>query len=177
MVRMMVRHATEPPPPLRQFNPAVPEGLQQVIERMLAKDPKQRYPLPLQAAQALEPFLGGAGSGPASDVGPRMQAYLQWLAANSREDEDTSPSPVAVAPAVASPPLPAPAGVAVPAPAPVLAPQPVAAAAPADVNLVPLATGSRANLLGILALVVTGIAGLAVAGAVGWMLVRWMLLR
>src|SRR5205085_7856268 len=38
-VRLLVRHATETPRPVREFNPAVPDGLQQILNWMLAKDP------------------------------------------------------------------------------------------------------------------------------------------
>jgi serine/threonine protein kinase len=37
-------HAYEPPPPLRQVNPRVPEALAAAVHKALAKEPKQRYP-------------------------------------------------------------------------------------------------------------------------------------
>jgi serine/threonine protein kinase len=57
LVKLLMRHATQPPPPLRPLNPAVPDGLQQVIGSMMAKDPGKRYPTPERAARALQPFL------------------------------------------------------------------------------------------------------------------------
>jgi serine/threonine protein kinase len=57
VVRLLMRHATEPPKPLHELITAVPEGLQQVVETMMAKDPAMRYPTPEQAARALQPFL------------------------------------------------------------------------------------------------------------------------
>ncbi len=68
------------PRPLRDFNSTVPEGLQQIVNWMLAKDPAQRYPTPLRAAQALELFLVAGGAPlavPEGDAG--MQSYLRWL--------------------------------------------------------------------------------------------------
>ncbi len=56
-VRLLIRHATEEPQPVRELNPAVPEGLQQVLAKMLAKAPDRRYPTPAHAAAALQPFL------------------------------------------------------------------------------------------------------------------------
>src|SRR5262249_1997170 len=44
LINQMVRHATEPARPLREFNPGIPDGLQQIVNWMLAKDPAQRYP-------------------------------------------------------------------------------------------------------------------------------------
>src|SRR5207253_8953012 len=42
VISQMVRHATEPPRPLRAINPEVPAGLEQVVGWMLAKDPAER---------------------------------------------------------------------------------------------------------------------------------------
>jgi serine/threonine protein kinase len=53
----VLRHATEAPPPLRDFAAALPAGLQEVVDRLLAKDPAGRYPTPEAAARALRPFL------------------------------------------------------------------------------------------------------------------------
>lgn len=52
-----VRHATEPARPARELNPAVPDGLQQILDWMMAKEPSQRYQTPGRAAQALLAFL------------------------------------------------------------------------------------------------------------------------
>jgi serine/threonine protein kinase len=84
-LRQVIRHATEKPRPLRDFPLEVPmpEGLQQVLDWMMHKDPAQRYPTPERAAQALRAFLGGDGkeppATPKSDA--PLQAYLKWLAA------------------------------------------------------------------------------------------------
>lgn len=47
-------HMYEAPPPLRQFNPAVPPQMEAVIMRGLAKDPAQRYPNVTAYALALK---------------------------------------------------------------------------------------------------------------------------
>ncbi len=51
LINQMVRHATETPHPLPQCNPEVPDGLQQIVGYMIAKQPTQRYPNPERAAQ------------------------------------------------------------------------------------------------------------------------------
>jgi serine/threonine protein kinase len=56
-VRLMLSHATEPPPRLARLNLGEPPGLQEVLDRMLAKDPALRFPTPGQAAQELRRFL------------------------------------------------------------------------------------------------------------------------
>jgi serine/threonine protein kinase len=118
IINQMIRHASEPARPLRELNPAVPDGLQQIVNWMLAKDPAQRYPTPERAAQALQMFLA-AGSEPAAPLAAdaQMTSYLSWL-----ETGDNG----AGAPAV---PVAAPVGK--PAAAALPAQQPAPAAAPA----------------------------------------------
>ena len=36
--------------------PGIPEGLAEVVEKMMRKSPDDRYPTPLDVAQALEPY-------------------------------------------------------------------------------------------------------------------------
>jgi serine/threonine protein kinase len=80
LVRKMVRHATEVPAPLKALNSEVPDGLQQIVDWMLAKDPARRYPTPLRAAQALQVFLAaGSETLETGPLEPTMRAYLQWL--------------------------------------------------------------------------------------------------
>src|SRR5262249_60902729 len=77
IISQMIRHATEPPRPLREVNPAVPDGLQQIVNWMLAKDPAQRYPTPERAAQALKVFLAaGSEPAPVPEADPRLPKYL-----------------------------------------------------------------------------------------------------
>lgn len=56
-IRLVLSHATEPPPRLARLNLNVPAGLQEVLDSMLAKDPALRLPTPGQAAQELRRFL------------------------------------------------------------------------------------------------------------------------
>jgi serine/threonine protein kinase len=91
-VRRMIRHATEPVPSVKPFNPAVLDGLQQIINWMLAKDPAQRYPTPRRAAQALQVFLAASAETPAHQPAASQSAYEEWL--DSLPDEEAS-SPTA----------------------------------------------------------------------------------
>src|SRR5579883_1429336 len=50
-VRLMLSHATEPPPRLARLNLGEPPGLQEVLDRMMAKDPGLRFSTPGQAAR------------------------------------------------------------------------------------------------------------------------------
>jgi eukaryotic-like serine/threonine-protein kinase len=87
IISQMIRHATEPAAPLTKFNTAVPDGLQQIVNWMIAKEPAGRYATPARAAQALQVFLA-AGHDPlaAPENDPKMRSYLTWL-----ELEDQKP--------------------------------------------------------------------------------------
>lgn len=102
IISQMIRHATETALPLKDFNPAVPDGLQQIVNWMMAKDPAQRYPTPERAAQALQMFLvAGAGEDLAApEADPKMRPYLTWLEVNSDKAPaavaETTPAPAAI---------------------------------------------------------------------------------
>lgn len=88
LIDLMLRHDAEKPRPLREFDPATPDLLQQVMDGLLAKDPAQRYITPDQAAQTLRIFLHSE-TAPAEHLDPRrlrspesmpdMQPFLEWL--------------------------------------------------------------------------------------------------
>jgi hypothetical protein len=68
-----MKHAGEPPPPLRQFNPQVPPAVEAVVLKALAKPPEQRhqtagafaadYARALQTGQMPQPYAPAAGAG------------------------------------------------------------------------------------------------------------------
>ncbi len=93
IISQMIRHASEEPRPLREVNPAVPDGLQQILNWMMAKAPARRYATPGRAAQALQVYLAAGGEpalAPESD--PKMKKYLTWLEVGAREQEKTPPA-------------------------------------------------------------------------------------
>jgi len=55
-------HRTRKPRPLSDFRKDVPPALVRVLERMMAKDPDQRYQTPAEVAQALAPFTAARPS-------------------------------------------------------------------------------------------------------------------
>ncbi len=57
ILNQMIRHATETPKPLTDFNTSIPEGLAQIVDWMMAKQATQRYPTPARAAQAMDAYL------------------------------------------------------------------------------------------------------------------------
>ena len=93
IINQMIRHATEQAKPLKTFNPAVPDGLQQIVNYMMAKDPKGRYPTPERAAQALQVFLAAAQENLATpETDPKMRPYLNWLEKENSKRERRPPS-------------------------------------------------------------------------------------
>ncbi len=55
IISQMIRHATEPARPLKELNPAVPDGLQQIVNWMMAKDVARALP----DARARRPGVAG----------------------------------------------------------------------------------------------------------------------
>src|SRR5262249_33848165 len=55
---MMHMHVNEPPPPLRSLNPYLPSTIEPVINKVLAKDPEQRYESAAALAKAFKEALG-----------------------------------------------------------------------------------------------------------------------
>lgn len=84
-VTQLIRHATERPRPLAHFAPDAPEGLQMLIDRLLAKDPGQRFTSPAEAAEACVPFLTETPSIPAA--ADLLPSYRQWLEAQHGDEE------------------------------------------------------------------------------------------
>jgi serine/threonine-protein kinase len=57
-VEKMMAHQTKDPVPVRELSPEVPQGLEDVIKKLMAKAPEARYSGCDEVVEALEPFLG-----------------------------------------------------------------------------------------------------------------------
>ncbi len=78
-VRLVTMHAKQPPRPLREIDAAIPVGLAGVVEKLLAKDPSQRFATPKAARQALDAApLNTAGAAPAAEQGPAPSGRARW---------------------------------------------------------------------------------------------------
>jgi formylglycine-generating enzyme required for sulfatase activity/serine/threonine protein kinase len=62
VVEKVRAHAERAPRPIRELRPEVPDGLAEVLVRMMAKDPGQRYQTPAEVAEALARFAGAPAS-------------------------------------------------------------------------------------------------------------------
>src|SRR5260370_16153346 len=96
----MIGPAAKTGVPLTMFNPGVPDGLQQIVNWMMAKEPTGRYPTPERAAQALQVFLAAGNDALAvPETDPKMRSYLTWL-----EVEDRKPGVAVGQPGADAPP-------------------------------------------------------------------------
>ncbi len=85
IISQMIRHASEPPRPVASLSPGVPDGLQQILNWMMAKAPEGRYPTPARAADALSVFLAAGAADSSHDDGPGMKPFLEWLAQEKKK--------------------------------------------------------------------------------------------
>ncbi len=75
----LTSHVNDPAPSLRDYDPALPDGLVRLIDRMLAKSPDDRPATPADVASALTPHCSG------SDL-----AELESMAAHAEQQQSTS---------------------------------------------------------------------------------------
>ncbi|MDQ0843243.1 serine/threonine-protein kinase [Streptomyces sp. V1I6] len=89
------RHLHEPPLPVRQLRPEVPEPLEALVLRLLAKDPQHRPSGAQEVYEALVPLLPQRGEprGPLDPTRPFLRPHAPW------------PDRAGVAPAPAAPPV------------------------------------------------------------------------
>lgn len=67
-VDKMVAHQTRQPPPVKTLVPNLPDGLAQVVERLMEKKPGARFPTPAALLAALRPLMGPTATAPALAV-------------------------------------------------------------------------------------------------------------
>ena len=62
--------------------PGLPEGLSEIVGRMMKKSPDERYATPMQVAQALRPYEGARTGVVNGEAKPRtFPAALGWACA------------------------------------------------------------------------------------------------
>ena len=75
-VRQMLRHANEPPRPLTDFVPEMPQVVQEVVSYLLAKRPEDRYGSADEVSAALAAIIPLAALPTVATVAPD---FLQWV--------------------------------------------------------------------------------------------------
>jgi serine/threonine protein kinase len=146
-VRQMMRHATEAARPLKEFQPDIPDVLQEIVNGMMAKDPAQRYPTPDRAARALRAFLFSEDQTPRPTAPEqRSPEYMRWLEQNAERTAAGEPARPE---------------------APLARPEPLRAAASVAPGEAGLYLNRRDGLMMAL-----GAAGVLLAEGTAWLLVR-----
>lgn len=168
LMNQVVRHATEDARPLTSFLVGVPDGLQTVVDNLIAKDPSKRYQTPGKAAEALQLFLHHLpDASPARKASPK---YIQWLESSGYK-EPTADLPVAKVRGSGGRPMPR-LEARTKDTAPAVQPQPIVEPIPVDVELVPLDEKKRGPLefdrRDAIMLLVGAVGALAAAGAAYW---------
>lgn len=72
----LMKHLTDPPPPLLQYRPDLPPQLEQVIHWCMAKRPEDRPQTPVQLAVALQPFCPAPPPGTGVHRVPPLPNFL-----------------------------------------------------------------------------------------------------
>ncbi|WP_369144647.1 protein kinase [Streptomyces sp. R44] len=105
------RHLHEPPAPLRQLRPEVPEVLEALVLRLLAKDPQARPSGAHEVYEHLLPLLParGAPAGPMDPTRPFLRPHAPWPERAQDRVVPLPPVPVTVPvpPVPVAPPSPA----------------------------------------------------------------------
>jgi serine/threonine-protein kinase len=57
-VAVVLKHMSDPPPPIRMHAPELPLAVEQVLARALAKTPEERYPTGAALVRAVERAWG-----------------------------------------------------------------------------------------------------------------------
>ncbi|MET8125763.1 protein kinase [Streptomyces sp. NPDC005065] len=99
------RHLYEPPLPVRQIRPEIPEPLEALVLRLLAKDPQHRPASAQEVYEHLTPLLpsrsAGLPSGPLDPTRPFLRPHAPWPDLVTTPPA-AQPTPVAAKPDVAA---------------------------------------------------------------------------
>ncbi|MEV0976697.1 serine/threonine-protein kinase [Streptomyces sp. NPDC049915] len=98
------RHLYEPPVPVRRFRPEVPEALETLVLRLLAKDPLHRPASAQEVYEQLVPLLPGRGipsGAPLDPTRPFLRPHAPWP--DRARTPAPQPSPAAHPPAAGKP--------------------------------------------------------------------------
>ncbi len=94
----MIWHQVRHPKSVRLLRPDVPEGLAQVLDKMIAKEPERRYQTPAEAAAALAEFITEPVPPPtAQEMPPLVSAGLSQPSSNpSQQTPPRTPGTITV---------------------------------------------------------------------------------
>ena len=85
-VRQVLKHAEETPAPLADFAPNIPEALQQVVSKVLSKNPDERFASAEEFASALSEIVPPAVLPELEPLSPDFLSWLQSSVSNAAPD-------------------------------------------------------------------------------------------
>ncbi|HSM71420.1 MAG TPA: protein kinase [Anaerolineales bacterium] len=93
---LMMMHVNDPVPDVKELNPDVPNGLVAVINKALAKDPKDRYQTAGEMAADLRNIMGGTQMATSVDVPAPAATMLEEVPPTPEPDATALEQPPAV---------------------------------------------------------------------------------
>jgi serine/threonine protein kinase len=90
MPQKMIWHQVRQPKPVRSLRPDVPEGMTQVLCKMIAKEAERRYQSPAEVADALAEFTSGTDPVPTPEEMPPLVS-VGAIQPNSSTSQPTAP--------------------------------------------------------------------------------------
>src|SRR5262249_53413958 len=96
VAQKLIWHQTRQPKPIRSLRPEVPAGLVAILEKMMAKDPDQRYQTPIEVAKALAPWTETPIPPPPSGEMPQLSPAA--VGATASGDGTAAPAAAASGP-------------------------------------------------------------------------------
>jgi hypothetical protein len=102
VAQKLIWHQTRQPKSVRTLRSDIPDGVVAVLEKMMAKDPAQRYQEPLDVAEALSPWTQTPIQPPPDNEMPKfslaaaprsMVGNADSLGVSGRQGADSSPAP------------------------------------------------------------------------------------
>jgi serine/threonine protein kinase len=110
VAQKLIWHQTRQPKPVRTLRKDVPEGLIALLEKMMAKDPAERFQTPAQLIQALAPWTQNQIAPPAEAEMPRLGAEGPTQTGPKTPSSKTRKAGAAPAKPAPAPPSPSPRG-------------------------------------------------------------------
>jgi eukaryotic-like serine/threonine-protein kinase len=103
MAEKLIAHQSKSPKPLRELRPDIPQGVARIIDKMMAKDPKDRYQTPQEVVDALEVWTQQPIDPPPADEMPRLSPAATEAMFATAKTAQPAPAAAPVAPAAVSP--------------------------------------------------------------------------
>jgi serine/threonine protein kinase len=101
VAQKLIWHQTRQPKSINEYRQDVPEGLVAIVEKMMAKDPADRYQTPAEVVEALEPWTATPIPPPPEEEMPRLSPAAMGI--NPAEGGSSFANPVLPSSQPASP--------------------------------------------------------------------------